>query len=154
MLIYAAFKSHAKWSNTQHVNIAYTPMQPTTVGIDYSLNYFSHKLYAWQNIAKFLIHPHTINSFTAFHKRHFGGALTNQKLTGMHMLNAVGFILKKISVSFIIHYSFHLDTFWNTTHTVLWKTLRRKSKKIKWNKIKMRLNYNVISLVWKYRFLI
>ena len=46
----------------------------------------------------------------------FSGAFTNRKLNGISVLNAKGSILKKINISFIIHfcldkYSFSQDTF-------------------------------------------
>ena len=48
--------------------------------------------------------------------RNFRGAFTNEKLTGINVLNAKGTILNTINVSFIDHfcfgkYSFNLNTF-------------------------------------------
>ena len=56
-------------------------------------------------------------TFAPYQKRSFNGAPTHGKLTGIIVLNARKTILKKINVSFIVHfclskYSLILDTFW------------------------------------------
>ena len=55
-------------------------------------------------------------SFTPLQKRSFRGALTNEKLTGISVMNAKGTTFNKINVSSIGYLclgknSFHLDTF-------------------------------------------
>ena len=57
------------------------------------------------------------NSITPYQKRNFIGASTNRRFIGISMLNAKVTILKKINISFKVHfslskYSFSLNTFW------------------------------------------
>ena len=45
IFIYAAFKPHTGWSNTQHVSTPTTTILPTTMGTSHSLNCFDHIIY-------------------------------------------------------------------------------------------------------------
>ena len=58
-LVCVALKSYMEWSNAEHVSTLTTIILPTTVSTFYSLNCFSHVIYALQtsmykNIAKLL----------------------------------------------------------------------------------------------------
>ena len=63
------------------------------------------------------------NNFKPYERRRFRGALTYRKLSGISVMNAMGTILKKVNVSFIVNfclgkYVSNLDTFCNTSSEI------------------------------------
>ena len=73
------------------------------------------------------------NQTKPYLKGSFWDALTNGILTGISEVNGMGTILKKINVSFIVHfclckYSFSLDTFWKTSFIYTYTFVEQKKK--------------------------